>query len=105
MEYIEYSRRRPWGGPRRLRRQLFWSFGLAIVVTMLTSGVVSAAIRALHFPAPMRVIAFVAAFGVLWMFSGGLAYRLAWPLWELLRAVKDFGAGKFERRALVPHSL
>ena len=100
MEFVEYSRRGR--RPRRLRRQLFWSFGFAIVVTMLSSGLVAAVIRGLHLPAPMRVLAFVAAAGVLWAFSGGLAYRLAWPLFELLRAVKDFGAGKFERRALVP---
>jgi signal transduction histidine kinase len=37
------------------------------------------------------------------MFSGVLAHRLARPLWELARAVKDFGSGKLDRRAQLPH--
>jgi signal transduction histidine kinase len=69
---------------------------------MLTSGMVAGVIRGLHAPAPLRFLAFAAAGVVLWVFSGVFAYRLARPLWELLRAVNDFGAGKFDRRAPVP---
>jgi two-component system OmpR family sensor kinase len=89
--------------PQRLRRQLFFSFGLAILVTMLVSALVPGLIHHGHTPRPwMRVLGFVAAGNVLWLFSGALAHRLAWPLWELVRAVKDFGSGELARRARVP---
>ena len=89
--------------PRRLRRQLFFSFGFAILVTMLVSALVPALFHFGHAPRPwMRILGFVAAGNVLWLFSGALAHRLAWPLWELMRAVKDFGAGALGRRARVP---
>jgi two-component system, OmpR family, sensor kinase len=97
-----HLRRRERRRPYRLRKQLFLSYGVAIVVTMLTSGMVAGVIRTLHAPAPLRILAFAAACGVLWLFSGALAYRLARPLWDLSLAVRDFGAGKFERRAEVP---
>lgn len=88
--------------PRRLRSQIFLSFGIAILVTMLASGWVASLISSMHAPRPwMRLLVFAVAGNVLWLFSGGLAYRLAWPLRELVRAVKDFGAGKLERRARV----
>ena len=89
--------------PLRLRRQLFWSFGIAILCTMLVSVWVPALFQlghpGRHWP---RILGFIAAGNVLWLISGALAHWLAWPLWELLRAVKDFGAGKLERRARVP---
>jgi signal transduction histidine kinase len=48
------------------------------------------------------VVVWVIAGNVLWMFTGILAHRLAWPLWELARAVKDFGSGKLDRRVWLP---
>jgi two-component system, OmpR family, sensor kinase len=97
-EHARRHRRRP----RRLRSQLFLNFGFAILVTMLVSGWVASLIHGMHTPRPwMRLLVFAAAGSVLWLFSGGLAYRLAWPLWELVRAAQDFGAGKLERRARV----
>jgi two-component system OmpR family sensor kinase len=98
----DLQHRQPWPHrrpPRRLRRQLFFSFGFAILIAMLTSGWVAWLIRSMHTPHPwMRILVFAAAGGVLWLFSGALAFRLALPLWELSRAVKDFGAGKLESR-------
>jgi two-component system, OmpR family, sensor kinase len=89
--------------PRRLRRQLFFGFGVAILATMLVTGFVSMVLWRVHAPTPLyRVIVWVIAGNVLWMFTGLLAHRLAWPLWELSRAVKDFGGGKLDRRVQLP---
>jgi signal transduction histidine kinase len=88
---------------RRLRRQLFFGFGFAILVTMLFTGFVSMFMWRAHAPTLLnRVLVWFVAGNVLWMFSGVLAHRLAWPLWELARAVKDFGSGKLDRRAQLP---
>lgn len=89
--------------PRRLRRQLFFGFGVAILVTMVFTGWVSHVLGRVHAPTPLyRVVVWVIAGNVLWMFTGLLAHRLAWPLWELARAVKDFGRGMLDRRARLP---
>jgi two-component system OmpR family sensor kinase len=89
--------------PKRLRHQLFMSFGFAILITMLSAALVSMFFWRAHAPGPViRLLVFFAAGNVLWMFSGALAHRLALPLWELTRAVKDFGAGKLDRRAQLP---
>jgi two-component system OmpR family sensor kinase len=89
--------------PRRLRRQLFFSFGAAILFTMLASGLVSAFLWHLNWTSRwIRPLVMLVAGNVLWIFSGAMAYRLAKPLWELARAVKDFGAGELDRRARLP---
>lgn len=89
--------------PRRLRRQLFFGFGFAIGVTMLFTGWVSHLLDRMHAPTPLyRLAVWVIAGNVLWMATGLLAHRLARPMWELARAVKDFGSGKLDRRARLP---
>ena len=99
LERRKLGRRRP----KRLRHQLFLSFGFAILITMLSAAAVSMFFWRTHAPSILvRLLVFFAAGNVLWMFSGVLAHRLAWPLWELTRAVKDFGAGKLDRRAQLP---
>jgi two-component system OmpR family sensor kinase len=93
------------GGRRRkrLRHQLFLSFGLAILITMASAAAVSMFFWRAHAPSVLvRLLVFFAAGNVLWMFSGVLAHRLAWPLWELTRAVKSFGSGKLDSRAELP---
>jgi signal transduction histidine kinase len=98
--HMARRRQRP---AKRLRHQLFLSFGLAILITMCASAAVFNLVWHAHAPGPLiRPLVFFAAGAVLWMFSGMLAHRLAWPLWELTRAVKDFGAGKLDRRAQLP---
>jgi signal transduction histidine kinase len=93
-----FRRRRP----RRLQQQLFLGFGVAIFMSMLTSGFVFALLGAAVVHKPwLRVFVFFCAGSVLWTFSGILARKLAWPLWELARAVKEFGSGNLERRAHV----
>jgi signal transduction histidine kinase len=88
--------------PRRLHKQLFLGFGVAIFMTMVTSGFVSMLLGAAVVHKPwLRMLVFFVAGSVLWTFSGILARRLAWPLWELARAVKDFGSGDLKRRAHV----
>jgi two-component system OmpR family sensor kinase len=92
-----------YGHRKRLRHQLFMSFGLSIMMTMMSAGFVSMVMWRTHAPAPVwRLLTLGAAGCVLWVVSGALAHRLAWPLWELSRAVKDFGAGKLDRRAQLP---
>lgn len=97
-------RREPHGRHRkRLRHQLFLSFGFAILITMLSAAAVSMFFWRTHAPSVLvRVLVFFAAGNVLWMFSGVLAHRLAWPLWELTRTVKSFGAGKLDSRVQLP---
>jgi signal transduction histidine kinase len=88
--------------PRRLRHQLFWYFGFSIMATMLASGAVAGFIHSMQAPKPwMRLLVFAVAGGVLWLASSVLALRLAWPIWDLMRAVQEFGAGKLERRARI----
>lgn len=88
--------------PRRLQQQLFMGFGVAIFMAMMTSGIVTAmlGIAVIHKPG-LKFLVFFAAGCVVWILSGVLARRLAWPLWELARAVKDFGSGDLKRRAHV----
>jgi signal transduction histidine kinase len=93
-------------GPHRLQQQLFMGFGVAIFMSMLTSGFVTMVlgVAVVHKPW-LRLLVFFCAGAVLWTFSGILARKLAWPLWELARAVKDFGSGDLGRRARVmPHA-
>jgi signal transduction histidine kinase len=72
-------------------------------MTMCFTGFVSIVLSRVHAPTPLfRVVVWVIGFNVLWRFTGFLAHRLAWPLWELARAVKDFGSGKLDRRAWLP---
>lgn len=103
LERLERLRRYPFRRkPRRLQQQLFMGFGVAIFISMLTSGFVFALLGAAVVHKPwLRIFVFFCAGSVLWTFSGILARRLAWPLWELARAVKDFGSGDLQRRAHV----
>jgi signal transduction histidine kinase len=89
--------------PRRLQRQIFWSFGFAILITMVSVGFVNMFLwsAGAHWPV-FRLFAFFCAGNVLWMFSGALARRLAQPLQELTGVVKEFGSGKLDRRAQPP---
>lgn len=104
LERLERLRRYPFRvrRPRRLQQQLFMGFGVAIFMSMLTSGFVFALLGAAVVHKPwLRMFVFFCAGSVLWTFSGILARKLAWPLWELARAVKDFGSGDLRRRAHV----
>ncbi|HKP60462.1 MAG TPA: HAMP domain-containing sensor histidine kinase [Polyangiales bacterium] len=99
---LEFRRRRWRRRPKRLQQMLFMSFGVAIFATMLTSGFLFWLLGAAVVHKPwLRLLVFLAAGSVLWTFSGLFARRLAWPLWELARAVKDFGRGDLARRAYV----
>ncbi len=93
-----------------LQHRLFWSFGLSVVVTLFTTGLVFMVLYGPfgpHGPHPLRVlvrfIALCAAGNVLWVFSGVLARRLARPLRELARVASELGAGKLESRVRLPH--
>jgi two-component system OmpR family sensor kinase len=97
--YRRFRRR----GPKRLQQQIFAGFGIAIFTTMLTSALMFSVLGAAVVHKPwLRLCVFFLAGSVLWSFSGMLARRLAWPLWELARAAKDFGSGDLRRRARVP---
>ncbi|HKU43257.1 MAG TPA: HAMP domain-containing sensor histidine kinase [Polyangiales bacterium] len=99
---LEFRRKRFRKRPKRLQQQLFMSFGVAIFATMFTSGMLAQALRVAMDHKPwLRLIIFLVAGSVLWTLSGIFARRLAWPLWELARAVKDFGRGDLSRRAYV----
>jgi signal transduction histidine kinase len=50
-----------------------------------------------------RPITFLVVGAVLWALSGIVARRIAWPLAGLARAATEFGAGKLDTRARVPH--
>jgi two-component system OmpR family sensor kinase len=100
----ELARHRWRRRPRRLQRQLFLNFLLAIVATMLTTGFVGMLISGAIDTRPwLRALVVLSACMVLWKFAGALAFRLAWPLRELAEAAKEFGAGVLSRRVTVHH--
>ncbi|HEX7476172.1 MAG TPA: ATP-binding protein [Polyangiales bacterium] len=97
-------------GRGSLQHRMFLSFGLSIVVTLFTSGLVFAVFygplgpRGPHFlRALLRLVAFCVAGNVLWLFSGAMARRIARPLRELARVASELGAGKLESRVRLPH--
>jgi two-component system OmpR family sensor kinase len=88
---------------RRLQHQLFWSFGVAILATMLVSGAVFAGLHGVAGHRPwMRPLGLLAAGSVLWLLSGVAARRIARPLHELMDAARRFGTGKLDARARPP---
>lgn len=80
----------------RLQRQLFFSFGLAIVLAMSASAWVAAQPGSGHGFA--RVAAYVALGAVLWGLAGMWARRVVGPLRELSRVAGELGEGKLESR-------
>jgi two-component system, OmpR family, sensor kinase len=90
-------------GLRPLQRQLFFSFGLAIIVAMSVSWWVASALPSSLSGQPFgRGIAYMAAGVVVWSLAGMWARRLVWPLREITRAASELGAGKLESRARLP---
>ena len=94
----------PWAGhprfvrARRLQRQLFFSFGAAIAVTMLTTSSMFFVSVASERPW-LRPMGICLSAAIVWMLSGMVARRIAYPLRELSRVAQDLGAGKLESRA------
>jgi signal transduction histidine kinase len=94
-------RARRWRRP--LQKQLFFSFGLAIVAAMSVSAWVASALPASLSGRPFgRGIAYLAAGLVVWALAGMWARRLVGPLREITRAAADLGAGKLDSRARLP---
>jgi signal transduction histidine kinase len=88
---------------RPLQRQLFFSFGLAIIVAMSVSAWVASALPASFSGQPFgRGIAYMAAGAVVWSLAGMWARRLVGPLREITRAASELGAGKLDSRARLP---
>jgi len=81
-----------------LHRRLFMWFG----ATILASGLVASAVS--HRTGWGRgFVTFVVAGMVMWMMSGGIARRIARPLYNLVRVTRDIGAGNLSARAELPH--
>src|SRR5437868_6954931 len=81
-------------GRRRLQRMLFWSFGAAILATMMCASVAFMLARKFYPPGPwIPFFIMFAAGNVVWMLSGIAARRIARPLRELTRAARSFGEG------------
>lgn len=93
-----------WHGPqrfhraRRLQRQLFFSFGAAIGLTLVITWSIFAFS---HFGGHpwLRPLGLCLSAMLVWGLSGALARRIAYPLRELSRVAKDLGDGKLESRA------
>jgi two-component system OmpR family sensor kinase len=84
---------------RRLQRQLFWSFGAAILATLLVTGTAFALLKRFYAPGPwMPLLTMFAAGNVVWGLSGIAARRIARPLRELARVANQIGAGKLDQR-------
>jgi signal transduction histidine kinase len=95
--------RGPFRGRPRLQRQLFFSFGLAIIIAMTVSAWVSAALPAAIAGRPFgRLLMFLAAGVLLWGLAGMWARRLSRPLRELSRVAGELGRGKLESRMRLP---
>jgi two-component system OmpR family sensor kinase len=96
-------RRHRWRGHWRLQRQLFMSFGFAIVVAMMVSAWVSAALPAAISGRPFgRLLMFLACGVLMWGLAGMWARRLSRPLRELSRVAGELGGGKLESRVRLP---
>jgi signal transduction histidine kinase len=84
---------------RPLQRQLFFSFGFAILVAMGITAWVSSWMGA----RPLgRGIAYFAAAMFVWGMAGSWARRLLMPLRELMRVATELGAGKLDSRVRMP---
>lgn len=84
-----------WWVHHSLRRRLFRSFGLAILLSAGFGWGIHALIE------PSRVAAWLALAGaalILWMASGGIAWAVTRPLVELVSVARDIGEGKLDRR-------
>jgi signal transduction histidine kinase len=80
------------------------SFGLAIVVAMVCSAWVSAALPAVIAGRPFgRVLMFCACGTLLWGLAGMWGRRLSAPLRELSRVARELGHGRLESRVQLPH--
>ena len=102
-EHAPWHRRRPFRA-RRLQQQLFFSFGAAILVTLLlTSGVFVFSHVGSGRPW-LRPIGLFIAGAVLWTISGGVARRIAGPLRELTHVARELGLGKLESRVRLPRT-
>jgi two-component system OmpR family sensor kinase len=86
---------------RRLQRQLFFSFGAAIALTMVTTSSVFFFSVASDRPW-LRPLGVCLSAVIVWSLSGMVARRIAYPLRELSRVAQDLGAGKLESRAALP---
>jgi signal transduction histidine kinase len=78
-----------------LRRRLFRSFGLAILLSAGFGWGIHALIE------PARVATWLALGGaalILWMAAGGIAWAVTRPLVELVSVARDIGEGKLDRR-------
>ena len=88
---------------RPLQKQLFMSFGLAIVAAMSVSAWVASALPVSLSGQPFgRGIAYLAAGLVVWALAGIWARRLVGPLREITRAASELGAGNLGSRARLP---
>lgn len=83
---------------RRLQRQLFFGFGAAIALTMLTTSSVFFFSHVGDRPW-LRPLGVCLSAMLVWMLSGVFARRITYPLRELSRVAQDLGAGKLESRA------
>lgn len=104
---LHLARRRRHHHARRLRRplqkQLFMSFGLAIIVAMGVAAWVTSALPISISARPFgRILAYFAAGVVVWGLAGMWARRLVGPLRELARVAGELGAGKLDSRARLP---
>lgn len=84
-----------WRVHHSLRRRLFRSFGLAILLSAGFGWGIHALIE------PSRLALWLALGGaalILWMASGGIAWAVTRPLVELVSVARDIGEGKLDRR-------
>jgi two-component system OmpR family sensor kinase len=84
-----------WRVHHSLRRRLFRSFGLAILLSAGVGWGIHALIE------PGRAAPWLALGGaalILWMASGGIAWAVTRPLIELVSVARDIGEGKLDRR-------
>jgi two-component system OmpR family sensor kinase len=86
---------------RPLQRQLFFSFGFAILGAMG----ISAWVSTLGARPYGRAIAYVAAALFVWGLAGSWARRLLMPLRELTRVAGELGAGKLDSRVRMPRHV
>lgn len=82
-----------WRARARLRVRLFLWFGVTIALSLLVAGGVAGVTHG-----GGHTLTLLLGGGLLWAASGAIAWRLTRPLARLVRAARDIGQGRFDRR-------
>jgi two-component system OmpR family sensor kinase len=86
-----------------MRRRIFFAFGLAIFLSIATTGFIHRSVGGGHHgPFWARPLTLIVTGVILWTLAGFVSAWLAWPLVRLAQLTRAFGEGDLDGRANVP---